>query len=255
MDCRRNAQVALLACLAPNVPKALGVVGWLSSKGEFLSKRAVFCCWNCVIRILPGLRCPFLVGFLWYPLMKKRWTWFGFVTPCSSRISPGEALRRMAILVKCANLNCKCYGSGGLGFPKKRKTSQMMGRPHTGWHMRSYTLVQTYLIYRTCIYPKKWKMGRCVSCLFLWCLFLIIYPLIQLFCWVSQYFLFYWQCLGGIGNTNSSLDVTRTMYFTRNLVQESFEWWFQIFTNGKERLEISTAIHPCQDLVLFQSSR
>ena len=32
VDCQHNAQVALLACLAPNVPKALGVVGWLSSK-------------------------------------------------------------------------------------------------------------------------------------------------------------------------------------------------------------------------------
>ena len=65
VDCRRNAQVALLACLAPNVPKALGVVGWLSSKGEFLSKRAVFCCWNCVIRILLGFEMPFSS---WFPL-------------------------------------------------------------------------------------------------------------------------------------------------------------------------------------------
>ena len=32
VDSRRNAPAALLVCLAPNVPKALGVVGWLNSK-------------------------------------------------------------------------------------------------------------------------------------------------------------------------------------------------------------------------------
>ena len=75
----------------------------------------------------------------------------------SSQFSPGEALRWITILVKHANLNCKCYGSGGLGFSKKGKTSQMMGRPHTGWQMRSCTLVQTYIIYCTCIYLKNEK--------------------------------------------------------------------------------------------------
>ena len=83
--------------------------------------------------------------FSWFTLFvywpANEFFFFGFSTgkewAFSSRFTPGEALRWMTILVTNASLNCKCYGSGALMFPRKEKNHSDDGTTWY-WQMRSH---------------------------------------------------------------------------------------------------------------------
>ena len=153
MDSRRNAPVALLAYLAPNVPKALGVVGWLSSNSAVFWNVAN-CCEFFVREMRNFWNFVRLVYFSCF--LKTRWIgvscfvfqeevhWvFFFFKP---RKTPGEATRWMAILVNHASLNCKFCGFGALDFSKNRKNPSDDGTVQNWyWNAIIYIGIYTYV--------------------------------------------------------------------------------------------------------------